>query len=225
MRVMAWVLIASVFPAASADAQRNAAHGPPSVPAAGSATPLHHCATRGALAPIGLPLPPIGLPPIEQPRHGRHRYRYPVYHGQVCIFTCLNGKLRSPPTEEPRPAESPASGRLIMDLEPAEAEVFADGYYVGVLEDFSGARGGGLLTAGLHRIDVSARGFESLTRVINVTAGQAVTVRGSLKALPPPVGSLALFSISFLGVIWVTSLQTRRAAATCDQSRATTWIP
>ena len=48
-----------------------------------------------------------------------------------------------PPSAEPRPAESPAQGRLIMDLEPAEAEVFADGYYVGVLEDFSGARGGG----------------------------------------------------------------------------------
>jgi hypothetical protein len=228
MRVMAWVLIASVLPAASAHAQKSAAQRTASVPAKRDPLPRFTIAPRGAaLAPIGLPLPRIGLPPVEPPRHGKHRYRYPVYSWPGMYFYVPEWETPvAPPSEEPRPAESPASGRLIMDLEPAEAEVFADGYYVGVLEDFSGARGGGLLTAGPHRIDVSARGFESLTRVINVTAGQAVTIRGSLKALPAPVEiprtTFYLIPGCYMGNIPPNEA---RLPATCDQSRATTWVP
>ena len=49
--------------------------------------------------------------------------------------------------------------RLILDVQPSAAEIFSDGYYAGVPEDFSAARGGGVLEAGVHRIDVSAPGL------------------------------------------------------------------
>ena len=52
-------------------------------------------------------------------------------------------------------------GRLVLEVEPADAQIFADGYYVGVPADFSAARGGVPLEAGVHRIDVSAPGYET----------------------------------------------------------------
>jgi PEGA domain len=118
------------------------------------------------------------------------------------------------------------TGRLILDLERGGAEVFADGYYVGIVEDFSAPRGGGTLSAGPHRIDVSASGFEALTRVVNLAPGQAVTVRGVLAALPPPVviprTTFYLIPGCYMGNI---PPKDAHLPPTCDQSRATIWVP
>src|SRR5688500_11387198 len=122
----------------------------------------------GALAPIGLPLPQIGLqPPIavkDAPdrRHGRAFYPWPVMLFYVPEFT---GPLPTPTVPpEPKPElPRPVPGRLVLEVSPAHAQVFADGYYVGMPVDFSGERGGGVLDAGIHRLDVSAPGYEPIT--------------------------------------------------------------
>ena len=120
----------------------------------------------------------------------------------------------------------PAPGRLILDVEPATAQVFADGYYVGLPDDFSAARGGGLLEAGPHRIDVSAAGYEPMTLDLMVTAGQRVTVRAPLKVLPPPTTvpqtTFYLIPGCYMGNIPPKDV---RLPATCDPSRAITWRP
>jgi hypothetical protein len=232
MRVLAWMLIASVLPAASVQAQKTVPHVIPSVPAPRDPLPRFTIAPRGGvLGPVGLPLPKIGLPPLETPRHGRHRTRYatryPVYSWPWPVFYVAEPeKPAAPQPSEPRPESPAAPGRLVVEIEPGAAEIFADGYYIGTGEDFSGARGGGLLTAGPHRIDVSASGFESLTRVINVTPGQSVTVRGSLKVLPPPAAvprtTFYLIPGCYMGNI---PPQDAQLPSTCDKNRATTWIP
>ena len=148
-----------------------------------------------AIRPIGLPLPPIGLPPLERPphttRHAGRRFRGNVFFPVPMMMFYMEpaaAPARAPePT--PRPVEPPAPGRLILDIEPAGAQVFADGYYVGVPEDFSAARGGGLLEAGLHRLDLSAPGYESMAVDLRVSPGQPVTYRATLKALPPPASA------------------------------------
>jgi hypothetical protein len=132
-----------------------------------------------------------------------------------------------PPEPDPRPVENPpAFGRLILDVEPATAQVFADGYYVGVPEDFSVARGGGLLEAGPHRLDVNAAGFESMTIDLRLTASQPVTVRGALKILPPPISvpptTFYLIPGCYMGNI---PPKEARLPATCDLSRTVTWEP
>lgn len=131
------------------------------------------------------------------------------------------------PSNEPTPIEKPpAAGRLILDVEPATAQVFADGYYVGVPGDFSAGRGGGLLEAGPHRIDVSAAGFESMTMDLRVTAGQPVTVRAALQPLPPAVAvpptTFYLIPGCYMGNI---PPKEARLPATCDSSRAISWVP
>ena len=104
--------------------------------------------------------------------------------------------------------------------------MFADGYYVGVPEDFSVARGGGLLEAGPHRIDVNAAGFESMTVDLRVTASQPVTIRAALKALPPPVAvpptTFYLIPGCYMGNI---PPKDAHLPVTCDQSRTVTWGP
>ena len=130
------------------------------------------------------------------------------------------------PGPTPRPVEPPAPGRLILDIEPADAQVFADGYYVGVPEDFSATRGGGLLVAGLHRIDLSAPGYESMGVNIRVAPGQRVTYRAALKALPPPVSAppstFYLIPGCYMGNI---PPKDAHLPAACDQSRVVTWRP
>ncbi len=135
------------------------------------------------------------------------------------------------PTAAPAPLsapveKAPALGRLILDVQPATAQVFADGYYVGVPEDFSLARGGGLLEAGPHRIDVNAAGFESMTVDLRVTATQPVTIRGALKTLPPPV-AVAPTTFYLIPGCYMGNIPPKDAhlPATCDLGRVVTWVP
>jgi len=91
-----------------------------------------------------------------------------------------------PEPVEPEVVEPAATGRLVLDFEaqPADVQVFVDGYYAGVPDDFGNARGGGVLAVGAHRIDLSAPDFEAVTFDVNIAANQIVTYRGSLKPVP-----------------------------------------
>jgi hypothetical protein len=131
-----------------------------------------------------------------------------------------------PPEPRVRPSKQAASSRLILDVQPNGAEIFSDGYYIGVPEDFSAARGGGILEAGVHRIDVSAPGFEPVSVDVRLAPGQSVTYRATLKALPPPVAAAPttfyLIPGCYMGNI---PPKDARLPASCDQSRAISWRP
>ncbi len=90
---------------------------------------------------------------------------------------------------EPAPVEATvvapaATGRLILDPQPEGAQVFVDGYYAGIPEDFSSVSGGGVLQAGQHRIDISAPGFEAVSLDVNIAPSQTLTYEGTLMPLP-----------------------------------------
>ena len=226
---MLWVLIASVLPAASAQAQRPTARAIPSVPAPRDPLPRFTIAPRGGvLGPIGFPLPPIGLPPLDSTEQGGRlhsrghvAYWWPSFYYPPFLDSPGPHPEAKPPVERP-----PAPGRLVLDVRPAGAQVFADGYYVGLSEDFSAARGGGFLEPGAHRIDLSASGYESMTRDLKVTAGQALTIRESLRPLPPPAAipptTFYLIRGCYMGNIPPKDV---RLPANCDHTRVETWVP
>ena len=114
----------------------------------------------------------------------------------------------------------------MLDVSPASAQVFADGYYVGMPADFTGERGGGVLDAGIHRIDLSAPGYEPITVDLRVAPGQTITYRAALRALPPPTpappSTFYLIPGCYMGNI---PPKDAHLPATCDQSRAVTWRP
>ena len=77
-----------------------------------------------------------------------------------------------------------SSGILLLDVEPRIAQIYVDGFYIGTVEDFE--RTGVPLSAGRHRVEVRAAGYETLTIPVEIAArsdGQPTRFRGVLMSL------------------------------------------
>jgi len=150
--------------------------------------------TNGLPLPeIGLPLPPVGLQPppgTGEDGHGRNHRRgtFPVWPVAIYYAPFYDPFV---PYAEPAPAPAPVeqppqTGRLILAPQPEGAQVFIDGYYTGVPEDFDLAHGGGAVEAGQHRIDLSAPGYEPLAVDVRIAPTQTITYRETLKRTQAP---------------------------------------
>jgi hypothetical protein len=79
----------------------------------------------------------------------------------------------------------PAYGGVRVDLPQRDAQVFVDGYYAGIVDDFDGAFQHLDLPAGPHRIEVRAPGFQTIAFDVNVEPGRTIHYRADLvPALP-----------------------------------------
>ena len=81
-----------------------------------------------------------------------------------------------------RLAEPEASVRL--EVKPKEAEVFVDGYYAGVVDDFDGTWQSLKLDSGGHNIEIRKPGLETLRFDVHVQPERSITFRGDMKAVP-----------------------------------------
>jgi hypothetical protein len=61
------------------------------------------------------------------------------------------------------------------------AEVYVDGYYAGIVDDFDGSFQRLELEGGAHSIEIRAPGFPPLTYDVNVQPGQTVTVHANVR--------------------------------------------
>ena len=75
------------------------------------------------------------------------------------------------------PAPAPAYGSLRIQGAPPEAQVFADGYYVGTVDDFDGAYQRLNLPAGPHRIEIRVSGAAPIEFDVRTEPGQTITYR------------------------------------------------
>jgi len=73
--------------------------------------------------------------------------------------------------------EPPPLARLILDVQPPTAQIFADGYYIGLPEDFRFENGGAVLEPGPHRIDILERNYQPVSFDVNLARGQSATFR------------------------------------------------
>ncbi len=71
-------------------------------------------------------------------------------------------------------------GSVKLDVEPKNAEVYADGYYMGQVHDFDGAFHHLDLTGGDHKIEIRENGYQPLTVNMKIMPGRTVTYRGDL---------------------------------------------
>jgi hypothetical protein len=76
------------------------------------------------------------------------------------------------------------TGELRLRVEPKEAQVFVDGYYAGLVNEFNGHFHHLKLIPGPHHIDVRAAGYETLDFDINIEAFQTTEYRETLKRSP-----------------------------------------
>jgi hypothetical protein len=74
-------------------------------------------------------------------------------------------------------------GSLKLKLKPRNAEVYVDGYFVGVVDDFDGIFQRLHIESGPHRIEVRAPGFEPLAFDVRITPEHTTTYQGELKRI------------------------------------------
>ena len=73
------------------------------------------------------------------------------------------------------------SGFLTLQVRPADAQVFVDGFYAGTVDDFSRSRYA--LETGPHRLELRAAGYETVTVDVVVRPGQLTTYARELAKL------------------------------------------
>lgn len=77
----------------------------------------------------------------------------------------------------------PADGELRLKIKPRDAQVFVDGYYVGIVDDFDGVFQRLHLPSGPHRIEVRAPGYETLTFDVQIRFSETTRFEGDLRRI------------------------------------------
>ena len=72
-------------------------------------------------------------------------------------------------------------GGLKLKVEPQNAEVYVDGYYVGLVDDYNGTFQRLNLVAGAHHIEIRAKGFETLSFDVKIEPRETISYHGDLQ--------------------------------------------
>jgi hypothetical protein len=75
-------------------------------------------------------------------------------------------------------------GGIRLQMNPKDAQVTVDGYFVGVVDDFDGISQRLELEEGPHRIEITAPGFEPFSLEVNILRAQTIKYKGLLRPLP-----------------------------------------
>ena len=76
------------------------------------------------------------------------------------------------------------TGSLRLKIDPKQAQVYVDGYFVGVVDSFDGVFQKLAVDAGGHRIEIKAPGFETISFDVLITPNETVTYKGQLRRMP-----------------------------------------
>jgi hypothetical protein len=72
-------------------------------------------------------------------------------------------------------------GGLKLKVEPKNAEVYVDGYYLGLVDDYNGAFQRLNLVAGTHHIEIRAKGYETLAFDVKIEPRETISYHGDLQ--------------------------------------------
>jgi PEGA domain len=75
-------------------------------------------------------------------------------------------------------------GGIRLQMNPKDAQVTVDGYFVGEVDDFDGISQRLALEAGPHKIEITAPGYEPFTLEVNILREQTIKYKGVLRPLP-----------------------------------------
>jgi hypothetical protein len=118
--------------------------------------------------------------------YGGYGYGYPYqnYLNNDGSGTNYGAPDAAPPSGSSSDAVSvqpSAPGHLRLRVEPAAAQVYVDGFYMGTVDDFNGSGQDVNLEAGPHRIEIRAPGYETLTFDVKTEVNRTITYRGTLR--------------------------------------------
>jgi hypothetical protein len=76
-------------------------------------------------------------------------------------------------------------GDMKTEVKPKQTEIYVDGYYAGVADDFDGVFHRLHTSAGGHAITLRLDGYRTITENVYVTAGSTTKVKATLEKLAP----------------------------------------
>ncbi len=107
-----------------------------------------------------------------RPYRYRPRFSIGVYYGAGGVYD-----YGYTPSYFYDPIPGQVYGGVRITEAPRDAQVFADGYYVGIVDDFDGVFQHVNLEAGQHRIEVRAPGMDPISFDVYVQPGRTITLR------------------------------------------------
>ena len=75
-------------------------------------------------------------------------------------------------------------GGIRLRIRPRDAQVFVDGAYAGLVDDFDGTFQQLRLEQGGHKIEIRMPGFEDLEMDVHVQPGRTITLQEDLRPRP-----------------------------------------
>ena len=73
-----------------------------------------------------------------------------------------------------------AAGELRLQVQPRDAEVYVDGYYAGMVDEFDGTYQGLRLEEGEYHIEIVAPGYETIAFDVKIQPGRKINYRGDM---------------------------------------------
>jgi hypothetical protein len=73
------------------------------------------------------------------------------------------------------------TGGVSFDITPGDAELFVDGNDTGTVDQFTPTSQPLGLTAGRHRVEIRAPGYQTISLDVNIVAGQVIPYQGNLE--------------------------------------------
>jgi hypothetical protein len=86
-----------------------------------------------------------------------------------------------PPGSYPGTSAVGAAGGLSFEITPAEAGIFVDGIYIGMVGQFTPDQPPLPLSPGRHHVEIQQPGFEIIEFDVDVLPGQVIPYRGELR--------------------------------------------
>jgi hypothetical protein len=107
-------------------------------------------------------------------------YGYPAGYGYPYGYGSPAYGYSLPPAGYVSAQPGASYGGVRLQGAPLDAQVFVDGYYVGVVDDFDGPTQHMNLQSGAHRLEVRPGNQEPLTLEVNVLAGRTMTYHAGI---------------------------------------------
>jgi hypothetical protein len=103
----------------------------------------------------------------------------PYYYGSPYGYGDPYGYVTPPPEYLSAIPGRPYGGVRIQNA-PRDAQVFVDGYYMGIVDDFDGVFQHMNLEAGPHHVEIREPGYEPIAFDVNVRPGETITYRAEM---------------------------------------------
>lgn len=136
------------------------------------------------------PAPVVYFPgPYYYPGPFDYGYPMPVPYHETSIAEAYRRSMAETYLRRQREG---APGGLVLENIPGSAQVFVDGYYVGLAEEFGPGGRAIELSAGAHNIELRAPAYDTLTFRVRIEPNNIVRYRGAMQTSgTKPVASTA----------------------------------